>query len=134
MAETLINTHADPAVHAFDLAVVLSGTTITVQSNAITIKMNGADWTFAADEVFTVVNRLDVTELVAYIVIDTTPDPDEIRVFVDEYIQDGVDEPYKFVRGAQYTLLAYLYRITIPASTTDVSGFDIDRWRMIAPA
>ena len=117
--------------HAMDFPVTLSGATITV--GAGTMKYNGVDWPLLDDEVFTVVNRPDETEIVAYIVIDRGTVPaGELRVFVDDVIQDGIDVRHKFERSERYELVAYLYRVTIPGGTTDVSTLDYHRWRIIA--
>lgn len=130
MTETLHNTYCTAGESEFDFPVVLSGLTITVQCDGIEIKIKGTTYTFASDEEFVVTNRAEITHLVGYIVVDTTPDPDEVRVYVDEVIEDGVDVPFDFPRGGQYDLHAYLYAVKIPAVTSDLAGIDHDRWRV----
>lgn len=121
-----------PSRHAMDFPVTLAGATITVGAGPMTF--NGVEWTLLEDEVFAVVNRPEVTEIVAYIVIDRGTDPaGELRVFVDDVIQDGIDVRHKFERSAPIELVAYLYRVTIPGGTTDVSALDYHRWRIMAP-
>lgn len=121
-----------PSRHAMDFPVTFAGTVITV--GAGTMKFNGVDWPLLEDEVFAVINRPEVTEIVAYIVIDRGTVPaGELRVFVDDVIQDDVDVRHKFERGGSLELVAYLYRVTIPGGTTDVSALDYHRWRIIAP-
>ncbi len=131
MPETTNTKLVPPSRHAMDFLVTLSGDTITVGAGAM--KFNGVEWVLLEDEVFAVINRSEVTEIVAYIVIDSGVSPSELRVFVDDVVQDGIDVRHKFERAGRYELVAYLYRVTIPGGTTDVSALDYHRWRIIAP-
>ncbi len=109
-----------------DLVVTLLGTDITVTAGNVRYK--GTQKAVAQD-VFSVVDRVDETVIRGFLVHDTVGDTFE--VFIDEWIQDGLDEPYTFPRGGQYELAFYLYQVTVPPNTTDLAGIDHLRWRMI---
>lgn len=117
--------------HLMDLTIDQVGLLdIVVRANA-GLKLQGVTKSLDADETFTVVNRAEDAQILAYLVEDTGNQ--EIHTLVDEVVLDGVDEGYIFNRGDQYKLWAYLYKIDVPGGTSDITSLTLQRWRIIAP-
>jgi len=89
-----------------------------------------SSYVLALDEVHTVGSYVVDCVVAGYLVIDTA-NSNDLRVFVDEFLQDGIDAPYEF-ENSPYELITCLYQFTVPPGTTDLSTLDWYRWS-IAP-
>ena len=128
MPENLITTLAPPGAHELDLAVNISGDTITIPAGPF--RAAGVDYALSDDEMYTAVSRPHETEVIGYIVLDTQ-NGNEPRLFVDEIQNDGVDAPYDFGRSGDFILLFYLFQFILPADSTDLSAVTYNRWVVV---
>ena len=136
MTEALHKSYCKAGESEFDLPVSLSGLVVTVACAGQVIRINGVDHTFADDEEFTVSDRSDAAFIRAFIVVDTNPPgppgTEEVRVFVDEVVDDGVDVSHSFDRDGDLVPHAMLYALDIPANTAYLAGIDHNRWCIVA--
>lgn len=124
--EQTITTFGDPSVNAMDLPVTMGNGTIEIGAGAIRFGGVPQDFTGAS---FEVTSRADPASVFGYLVKEAG----EFGVYFDECVQDGAHTPYIFQRGDTKELIAYLFHVVIPPNTTDVSGVDFKRWRIVAP-
>jgi len=81
-------------------------------------------------EVHTVGSYADTAVVLGYLVLDTSAG--EVRLFVDEYLMDGVDAPFSFTRDSNLTPLATLFQFHVPPGTTSLLDVeDWQHWRII---
>lgn len=124
---TLITTSLE---HAMDLAVTAQGRTITVGPGPL--KVETRDTSFPGDSV-EIEERAHPTSVIGLLCKDTQ-DGGRIVLLVDEYVQDGVDLPWEFVRGGRYEPWAQLFQIEVPAGAGALEALPLYVWRMITPA
>jgi hypothetical protein len=110
-----------------DVAVSLVAAGISVAGG--TVVMEGRSESLA-QEIVAIPSRAFPALVFGYLVRERATD--SLLLFVDEHVQDGVDAGYTFERDGPYALLAYLFRVTVPAGTTDLRGLTYDRWRIIS--
>lgn len=124
--ERTFTTIGDPAQYHMDLAVTLAASTIQVGPGEVVLegRTDGVPSQSIAIPV-----RATATVIFGYLAREVASD--SLVLFVDEHVQDGIDEAYVFERGGPYRLIAYLFRITVPAGTSDLRAVDVDRWRII---
>jgi len=127
MTESTIISYANPTDHAVDLPLSLSSLVITVPVGSVTY--GGVSYALTAPETHTVGSyAVDCTVLGA-LVLDTT-NSNTLRVFVDEFLHDGIDVPYEF-DSSPYDLITFLYQLDVPAGATDLSTLDWYRWKIV---
>lgn len=124
--ETIHTSRGQAAENVFDLAVELRDGAVHV--GAGTAVLRGVEYVFGG-ETIPIQSRAHDTSVIGYLVIDT--DTDELVIFVDEHVQDGIDMPYIFDRGDRYRLEAHLFSFTVPVNASDLSAIDYNRWRII---
>jgi len=109
--------YAKPELAALDLAVTVSGMTITVGQGAF--KHNGADEVLD-DDVDHVVTAdpTNPTNVLGYLV--RVKADSSIDVVVDEVVEDGVDEVYAFDDASPYEFLHLFYYVEVPANETNL--------------
>lgn len=129
MAEELIISYSDPALHDIDLVLSTSGVTVTVEAGSITSE--GVGYTLSAAESHSVGSYPTSCTVTGYLVIDTA-NSNALRVFVDEFVHDGVDVTYDF-DSSPYTLVSPLYSADVPSGTTDLSTLTWKHWKIVAP-
>lgn len=129
MPKNEIITTSPPGVHLMDLEVTILGSEVRVLAG--TVRFNSVEYELTEDELYTATLRNFPTNVQAYVILDRTPPSPELRVFVDETVQNAIDVPYKFERDGDYELFAYLYQFTVPAGTTALDDLDWNHWRML---
>jgi hypothetical protein len=126
MAEMLLESKSPPGVHRMDLAVRLSKMKVTVEAGTVVFKRKSYE---VQEETFEATTRPEKTLLNGYLVVDKSSD--EMRVFVDDVVMDGVDAAYSFKSNPDLQLFAKIFWVEVPGDTTNLSGLDHRRWRII---
>lgn len=114
----LITKVTESVAHAFDLDVQFNGLDVTIKAGQI--QWEGETLDLIEDEDVAIGPDGQHPMVVMGYLVRDTQDGNRLRVFVDQYIQDGVDEMYAFTRGGRFTLLAYLFLFDLPAGGTDI--------------
>jgi hypothetical protein len=102
----------------FSLDIQFTGLTVNVKAGPV--RFEHQDLALIEDEDVTIQpGAQHPTVVMGYLVRDRQ-DGDRIRVFVDVYVQDGVDEMYVFTRGGRFEGLAHLFLFDLPPGATDI--------------
>lgn len=109
------------------LGIEISGMTITVLGGGV--HLAGQARVLAANESYAVTTRPEDTDVIGYLVEDTSNQ--ELHVFVDEVVLDGLDDTYEFVRGGPYKLLHVLYKVRVPGNTLDIDTLDVTLFHIV---
>lgn len=114
--------------HLMDLPIDISGLSISVGPGLVIFFDEKYDIRDA--EFHTVGSYADTAVVLGYLVLDSTSN--EVRLFVDEYLMDGVDTPFSFIRGSNLTPLATLFQFHVPPGTKSLLDIeDWQHWRII---
>jgi len=97
-----------------ELSVLIDTNTLTVEAatlswdDLIDYAFDEVDYEYTPDATYQ-------TDLIGYICRDASPDPDDLVLFVDEVLKDGVDDVYDFA-GTDLTPIHVLFIASVPAT------------------
>jgi hypothetical protein len=102
----------------FNLDIQFNGLDVTVKAGPV--RFEHQDLALIEDEDVTIQSSAEHPTVVMGYLVRDRQDGDRIRVFVDVYVQDGVDEMYIFTRASRFEGLAHLFLFDLPPGATDI--------------
>lgn len=109
-----------------DLLVTFEGTTITADPGPFVIM--GKEYFLREQEHFEMTPRAEDTYLTGTLVeVDS-----EVRLFVDEEVDNGVDSAFNFVANS-IKVLFRLFFLKVPGGASSFEGLDPNIYRIVKP-
>ncbi|MGD9749366.1 MAG: hypothetical protein AB7W59_00060 [Acidimicrobiia bacterium] len=120
-----VHTTLSKGEHLMEMPITLEGRDIVVAAS--TVRFYGADHEMPEERI-AIEARPEATLVRGSYVLDSEG---ALHLFLDEWVQDGVDEMWEPDRDSPYQPAALLLQVEVPPGSAPLDDLPLNRWRII---